>query len=63
MIITIPDPEEFLDTVTRTLYRRRKKVLRLSRATRATYEEVEAQCRIDAQHILAALTNEDPTRD
>lgn len=63
MNITIPDPEDFLDTITRTLYQRRKKALRLSAATPATYQQVEAQCRIDAQHILAAITNEDPARD
>lgn len=63
MIITIPDPDEFLDTVTRTLYQRRKRTLRLSGANAYTYRQVEAQCRIDAQHILAAITNEDPTRD
>ena len=63
MNITIPDPEDFLDTVTRTLYQRRKKALRVSAATAYTYRQVEAQCRIDAQHILAALTNEEPARD
>lgn len=63
MNITIPDPEDFLDTITRTLYQRRKKALRLSAATAHTYRQVEAQCRVDAQHILNALTNEDPTHD
>ena len=63
MIIPIPDPDDFIDTVTLTLYQRRKKALRLSGANAHFYQQVEAQCRIDAQHILAAITSEDPARD